>query len=73
LGAIAMTITPELLEIVKKLLPIFFPYHTSRRDRMIESNGRFVHYTSAENAIKIINTKCVWMRNATCMSDYREV
>jgi hypothetical protein len=68
-----MTITPELLEIVKKLLPIFFPYHTSRRDRMIESNGRFVHYTSAENAIKIINTKCVWMRNATCMSDYREV
>lgn len=34
---------------------------------------RFVHYTSAENALSIINTKRLWMRNATCMSDYLEV
>ena len=36
-------------------------------------NGRFVHYTSADNALKILNSKCIWMRNTTCMSDYREV
>lgn len=34
---------------------------------------RFVHYTSAENALNIIRTKRLWMRNASCMTDYREV
>jgi hypothetical protein len=34
---------------------------------------RFVHYTSAENALSIIRTKRLWMRNASCMADYREV
>ena len=33
----------------------------------------FVHYTSAENALSIIRTKRLWMRNASCMADYREV
>jgi len=31
------------------------------------------HYTSAEAALKIIQTKSLWMRNTNCMSDYREV
>lgn len=33
---------------------------------------RFVHYTTAENALKIIQSRRVWMRNITCMSDFRE-
>jgi hypothetical protein len=33
----------------------------------------FVHYTSAEAALNIISHKRIWMRNATSMSDYREV
>ncbi len=50
----------------------------ARRERMeiykdALNPKRFVHYTSAEAALKIINTKRIWMRNATCMSDYREV
>jgi hypothetical protein len=65
--------TREELEIATKLLPIFFPYLMQCRERVIKNNGRFVHYTSAANALKIINTKRIWMRNATCMSDYREV
>ena len=40
---------------------------------MIERGGRFVHYTSAENGLKIINTKTIWMRNTNCMTDYSEV
>ena len=34
---------------------------------------RFVHYTSAEAALGIIKSKRIWMRNTTCMADYREV
>jgi Protein of unknown function (DUF2971) len=34
---------------------------------------RFVHYTSADAALKIIQDKRVWMRNTVCMSDYTEV
>jgi Protein of unknown function (DUF2971) len=40
---------------------------------MVQRGGRFVHYTSAENGLKIINTRTIWMRNTNCMSDYREV
>jgi hypothetical protein len=36
-------------------------------------SARFVHYTTAEAALKIIKSKRVWMRNTLCMSDYREV
>ena len=32
-----------------------------------------MHYTTAEAALKIIDSKRVWMRNTTCMADYREV
>lgn len=32
-----------------------------------------MHYTSAEAALGIIRSKRIWMRNATCMTDYREV
>ena len=49
------------------------PYATTRREKMQQRNGRFVHYTSAENALKIIQSKEIWTRNTTCMADYREV
>ena len=68
-----MALTPAQIETYTKLQRIFFPYLTACRNRMITDGGRFVHYTSAENALKIINAKCIWMRNATCMTDYREV
>ena len=32
-----------------------------------------MHYTSAENGLKIINTRTMWMRNTNCMTDYSEV
>ncbi|MGH7104208.1 MAG: hypothetical protein ACREFJ_17640 [Acetobacteraceae bacterium] len=32
-----------------------------------------IHYTSAEAALSIIRSTRLWMRNLTCMSDYREV
>ena len=51
------------------------PWHHARkqRDDLYAKSKRFVHYTSADNALKIIRTKRLWMRNTTCMADYREV
>ncbi|MGD0025094.1 MAG: DUF2971 domain-containing protein [Xanthobacteraceae bacterium] len=66
-------LTPEQLEIATRTEGIFYPHSARARKKMIETNGRFAHYTTAENALKIINSKRVWMRNTTCMSDYREV
>jgi hypothetical protein len=65
------------MEALLKLEAIFLPYATKKRNVVYENrtkdSARFVHYTSADAALKIIRSKRVWMRNTTCMSDYREV
>jgi hypothetical protein len=63
----------EVIELGQKLASIFMPHATARRVQAIAEQRRFVHYTSADAAIKIIRSKMVWMRNATCMTDYSEV
>ncbi len=70
--------TPEQIQLMIRLEGIFMPYARKQRDVLYANTPddlppRFVHYTSAENAISIIKNKRLWMRNATCMSDYREV
>lgn len=61
----------------KMLEGIFMPHTRQRRDNLYPPPGvapaRFVHYTSADAAIKIISQKQLWLRNASCMADYREV
>ncbi len=52
---------------------ILMPHARKQRDEFFGQKKRFVHYTSADAAIKIIKSKRLWMRNTTCMSDYREV
>lgn len=66
-------LTPQQLAVAERLMSILYPYALRRRKAVVERNGRFVHYTSAESELSIIGGKCIWMRNATCMSDYREV
>jgi hypothetical protein len=56
-----------------KLANIFRPYAMKRWSEVVAQRGRFVHYTSAENAMRIIESKQFWMRNAKCMNDYMEV
>lgn len=36
-------------------------------------SGKLVHYTSADAAISILENKKMWMRNVTCMNDWKEV
>jgi hypothetical protein len=72
------SITPEQIELGVRLEGIFMPEARKQRAALYPSDKsglppRFVHYTSAENALNIIRTKRLWMRNATCMADYREV
>jgi hypothetical protein len=52
---------------------IFFPSATRKITEVQESKTRFVHYTTAEVAMQIIQNSEVWMRNATTMNDYMEV
>ena len=48
-------------------------YHHSRNFELISSNRKLVHYTSAGNALKIINGREMWMRNARVMNDFNEL
>jgi hypothetical protein len=72
-------ITSEEFKRVLRIEEIFMP--EARRQRLqarfseddTAEPTRLVHYTSAEAALKIIQTKRMWMRNTTCMTDYKEV
>lgn len=70
------------LQLGLQLQSIFMPQAKRQRDAAYaQLNGkeelnaqlRFVHYTSADAALSIIRSKRLWMRNTTCMADYREV
>ena len=67
-----LSLPPEM-ELTRKLEGIFMPEARKIRDAFYTNSRRFVHYTSAEAALKIIKTKRLWMRNTTCMADYKEV
>jgi hypothetical protein len=66
---------PEHLKVPAQLERIFMPMAFEQREEFHarDSSARFVHYTSAEAALSIIRSKRIWMRNTTCMADYREV
>ena len=55
-----------------QLFRIFMPMVYERKARMKEERLKFVHYTTAENALNILRSRCVYMRNTTCMTDYSE-
>lgn len=52
---------------------IFAPYQAQRMVGVIQSQTRFVHYTSAEVAMAILDGKSIWMRSAATMNDFSEI
>ena len=56
-----------------RLLKIFHPHAMEKINAVSGKNTRFVHYTSASAAMKIIETKTFWMRKTSCMNDFMEV
>jgi hypothetical protein len=70
--------TPEEVELFLRLDRIFPPVYWRQMRSFYEkqpdpTKARFVHYTSANAALKIIQHKQIWMRNVTAMTDYSEV
>lgn len=58
------------LENPDNLEKIFMPHMAKSKESLTNGNNKFVHYTSAENAINIINSKTLWVRSPRCMNDY---
>ncbi len=56
-----------------ELLRLFNPYFFDQYQRIAASNGRFVHYTSADAAFKMLVSRTVWLRNARTMNDFSEI
>jgi hypothetical protein len=69
---------PPEIQLALRLESIFMPHARKQRDdhharEAHEGGARFVHYTTAEAALSIIKSKRLWVRNTTCMNDFREV
>jgi hypothetical protein len=64
-----MTPTPDEAQIER----VFFPFMEQKKRAVVAAGGRFVYYTTAETATKILKSKQFWMRNTTVMNDYMEV
>jgi hypothetical protein len=55
-----------------RLAEIFLPYATERMKQARERGSRFVYYTSAATAERILSKAEIWMRNAMTMNDFME-
>lgn len=58
---------------VQKYTEVFSPHVATRQTNMKKTNGRLVHYCSAEAAVGILTKKKFWMRNSKCMNDFQEI
>jgi hypothetical protein len=56
-----------------KLTRLLMPYAMTELERVKHDEVRFVHYTSAETALKILQNQCLWLRNSQLMNDFSEV
>ncbi len=57
----------------ERLSQIFLPTFKKKVEALKKNGGRFVHYTTAENALRILDSETIWMRNTGCMNDFTEV
>ncbi len=55
------------------LAEIFFPRAFAKFEAARNDKTRFVHYTNADAAMKILRSEKVWMRQSSCMNDFMEV
>lgn len=78
----AASVIPDDLRTGIQLENIFMPHFRRKREAAFDVEpgcidtdryAQFVHYTSAEAALNIIQSKRVWMRKTSCMSDFGEV
>lgn len=63
----------ELDEGLIKYNQIFCPGLLEETLSVVAEQKRFVYYTSAETAMKVLRNQELWFRNATVMNDYSEI
>ncbi len=63
----------EQIDEATLIASIFLPKIMRDIDNYKNTGRKFVHYTTAENALKIIRNQEVWFRNTSVMNDYMEV
>jgi hypothetical protein len=56
-----------------ELTLFYLPRWHRELERVRQSNTRFVHYTSADSALKILRSQRMLLRNSTLMNDFSEV
>ena len=56
-----------------QLQAIFDSEVAQKREDLLSTDGKLVHYTSSDTAFRILDGKAVWMRNVQVMNDYMEV
>jgi Protein of unknown function (DUF2971) len=55
------------------VLSIFQPYSLERIKHALINKTRFVHYTTADTAVRILENEQIWLRKCSCMNDFMEV
>ena len=63
----------EFDEATIKFNQIFQPGLIEESLAVVNEKKRFVYYTSADTAMKVIRNQELWFRNATVMNDYSEI
>ncbi|PHS26931.1 MAG: hypothetical protein COA84_05615 [Robiginitomaculum sp.] len=56
-----------------KFIQIFQPGLMETYNTIEKNKTRFVYYTSAETAMKVLRNQELWFRNATVMNDFSEI
>jgi hypothetical protein len=56
-----------------RMVTTFYPFAYERTLEAARKNIRFVHYTSTETAMKILQGKEVWLRKSSVMNDFLEI
>ncbi|KKC37937.1 hypothetical protein WH87_09775 [Devosia epidermidihirudinis] len=60
-------------EIFERLVAIFMPQAALLREELNEKGQLLAHYTTAENALRILKGQQIWLRNVRFMNDFSEV
>lgn len=65
--------TLDIQSAAQLLFGLLSPDMFAAAERLRSGEKRLVHYTTAENALNIIQSEQFWLRNVRCMDDYSEV
>lgn len=63
----------QLDENTIRYFEIFVPGYLEEANKIRQEETRFVYYTNADTAMKIIQNGELWLRNVTVMNDFKEI